>query len=163
MDLSGIPLTPGDLERVASYLRQRCGSRWTVWSWASRPHGRHGSAAAASAQHAAPDDHSGLNGNRLTRALLRDLTDALRRPQKVPQSRGSTWATTWTSSRCPSPSSSAYLRPSRATCPPSPSWARAQAVGTRPRMRPWAQRIPEGPQNPARDQEHRETIGATQT
>nr|XP_019612975.1 PREDICTED: leucine-rich repeat-containing protein 75A isoform X2 [Rhinolophus sinicus] len=84
VDLSGIPLTSRDLERVSSYL-QRCGEQvdsvelgftgltddmvlQLLPALSTLPH----------------LTTLALNGNRLTRALLRDLTDTLKDPSKFP-------------------------------------------------------------------------------
>lgn len=84
LDLSGIPLTCRDLERVSSYL-QRCGEQvdsvelgftgltddmvlQLLPALSTLPH----------------LTTLALNGNRLTRALLRDLTDTLKDPSKFP-------------------------------------------------------------------------------
>ncbi|XP_048221447.1 leucine-rich repeat-containing protein 75A isoform X2 [Perognathus longimembris pacificus] len=84
VDLSGIPLTFRDLERVTSYL-QRCGEQvdsvelgftgltddmvlQLLPALSTLPH----------------LTTLALNGNRLTRAVLRDLTDMLKDPSKFP-------------------------------------------------------------------------------
>ncbi|XP_077020082.1 leucine-rich repeat-containing protein 75A [Tamandua tetradactyla] len=84
VDLSGIPLTARDLERVSSYL-QRCGEQV-----ASVELGFTGLTDDMALQllptlSALPHLTTlTLNGNRLTRALLRDLTDTLKDPSRFP-------------------------------------------------------------------------------
>uniref|UniRef100_A0A8C2P8K4 Leucine rich repeat containing 75A n=1 Tax=Capra hircus TaxID=9925 RepID=A0A8C2P8K4_CAPHI len=84
VDLSGIPLTSRDLERVASYL-QRCGEQVDSVELGFTGLTDDMVLQLLPALSTLPRMTTlALNGNRLTRALLRDLTDALRDPRKFP-------------------------------------------------------------------------------
>ncbi|KAB0400005.1 hypothetical protein E2I00_017946, partial [Balaenoptera physalus] len=80
VDLSGIPLTPRDLERVTGYL-QRCGEQVDSVELGFTGLTDDMVLQLLPALSTLPRLTTlALNGNRLTRALLRDLTDALKDP-----------------------------------------------------------------------------------
>ncbi|KAF6095218.1 leucine rich repeat containing 75A [Phyllostomus discolor] len=84
VDLSGIPLTSRDLERVSSYL-QRCGEQVDSVELGFTGLTDDMVLQLLPALSALPHLTTlALNGNRLTRALLRDLTDTLKDPSKFP-------------------------------------------------------------------------------
>lgn len=84
VDLSGIPLTSRDLERVTSYL-QRCGEQVDSVELGFTGLTDDMVLQLLPALSALPRLTTlALNGNRLTRALLRDLTDTLKDPSKFP-------------------------------------------------------------------------------
>lgn len=84
MDLSGIPLTSRDLERVTGYL-QRCGEQVDSVELGFTGLTDDMVLQLLPALSALPRLTTlALNGNRLTRALLRDLTDTLKDPSKFP-------------------------------------------------------------------------------
>ncbi|XP_057572118.1 leucine-rich repeat-containing protein 75A isoform X2 [Hippopotamus amphibius kiboko] len=84
VDLSGIPLSPRDLERVTSYL-QRCGEQVDSVELGFTGLTDDMVLQLLPALSTLPRLTTlALNGNRLTRALLRDLTDALKDPSKFP-------------------------------------------------------------------------------
>ncbi|TKC53175.1 hypothetical protein EI555_006674, partial [Monodon monoceros] len=84
VDLSGIPLTPRDLERVTGYL-QRCGEQVDSVELGFTGLTDDMVLQLLPALSTLPRLTTlALNGNRLTRALLRDLTDALKDPSKFP-------------------------------------------------------------------------------
>ncbi|XP_044602161.2 leucine-rich repeat-containing protein 75A isoform X1 [Equus asinus] len=84
VDLSGIPLTSRDLERVTSYL-QRCGEQVDSVELGFTGLTDDMVLQLLPALSTLPRLTTlALNGNRLTRALLRDLTDTLKDPSKFP-------------------------------------------------------------------------------
>ncbi|KAM4844460.1 leucine-rich repeat-containing protein 75A isoform 2-T2 [Thomomys bottae] len=84
LDLSGIPLTSRDLERVTSYL-QRCGEQVDSVELGFTGLTDDMVLQLLPALSTLPRLTTlALNGNRLTRALLRDLTDMLKDPSKFP-------------------------------------------------------------------------------
>ncbi|EPQ10173.1 hypothetical protein D623_10023283 [Myotis brandtii] len=84
VDLSGIPLTSRDLERVSSYL-QRCGEQVDSVELGFTGLTDDMVLQLLPALSTLPRLTTlALNGNRLTRALLRDLTDTLKDPSKFP-------------------------------------------------------------------------------
>ncbi|EPY74283.1 leucine-rich repeat-containing protein [Camelus ferus] len=84
VDLSGIPLTPRDLERVTSYL-QRCGEQVDSVELGFTGLTDDMVLQLLPALSTLPRLTTlALNGNWLTRALLRDLTDALKDPSRFP-------------------------------------------------------------------------------
>ncbi|ELW62570.1 hypothetical protein TREES_T100007792 [Tupaia chinensis] len=84
VDLSGIPLTSRDLERVTSYL-QRCGEQVDSVELGFTGLTDDMVLQLLPALSSLPRLTTlALNGNRLTRALLRDLTDTLKDPSKFP-------------------------------------------------------------------------------
>ncbi|XP_012789879.2 leucine-rich repeat-containing protein 75A [Sorex araneus] len=84
VDLSGIPLTSRDLERVTSYL-QRCGEQVDSVELGFTGLTDDMVLQLLPALSTLPRLTTlALNGNRLTRALLRDLTDTLKDPEKFP-------------------------------------------------------------------------------
>ncbi|KAM8811932.1 leucine-rich repeat-containing protein 75A [Rhynchonycteris naso] len=84
VDLSGIPLTARDLERVSSYL-QRCGEQVDSVELGFTGLTDDMVQQLLPALSTLPRLTTlALNGNRLTRALLRDLTDTLKDPSKFP-------------------------------------------------------------------------------
>lgn len=84
VDLSGIPLTSRDLERVSSYL-QCCGEQVDSVELGFTGLTDDMVLQLLPALSALPHLTTlALNGNRLTRALLRDLTDTLKDPSKFP-------------------------------------------------------------------------------
>ncbi|KAF0872664.1 LR75A protein, partial [Crocuta crocuta] len=84
VDLSGIPLTSRDLERVTSYL-QRCGEQVDSVELGFTGLTDDMVVQLLPALSTLPRLTTlALNGNRLTRALLRDLTDTLKDPSKFP-------------------------------------------------------------------------------
>lgn len=84
VDLSGIPLTSRDLERVTGYL-QRCGEQVDSVELGFTGLTDDMVLQLLPALSALPRLTTlALNGNRLTRALLRDLTDTLKDPSKFP-------------------------------------------------------------------------------
>lgn len=84
VDLSGIPLTSRDLERVTSYL-QRCGEQVDSVELGFTGLTDDMVLQLLPALSTLPRLTTlALNGNRLTRALLRDLTDTLKDPNKFP-------------------------------------------------------------------------------
>ncbi|XP_045231241.1 leucine-rich repeat-containing protein 75A isoform X2 [Macaca fascicularis] len=84
VDLSGIPLTSRDLERVTSYL-QRCGEQVDSVELGFTGLTDDMVLQLLPALSTLPRLTTlALNGNRLTRAVLRDLTDILKDPSKFP-------------------------------------------------------------------------------
>lgn len=84
VDLSGIPLTSRDLERVTSYL-QRCGEQVDSVELGFTGLTDDMVLQLLPVLSTLPRLTTlALNGNRLTRALLRDLTEALKDPSKFP-------------------------------------------------------------------------------
>uniref|UniRef100_A0A8D2CTH7 Leucine rich repeat containing 75A n=1 Tax=Sciurus vulgaris TaxID=55149 RepID=A0A8D2CTH7_SCIVU len=84
VDLSGIPLTSRDLERVTNYL-QRCGEQVDSVELGFTGLTDDMVLQLLPALSTLPRLTTlALNGNRLTRALLRDLTDTLKDPSKFP-------------------------------------------------------------------------------
>lgn len=84
VDLSGIPLTSRDLERVTSYL-QRCGEQVDSVELGFTGLTDDMVLQLLPALSTLPRLTTlALNGNRLTRALLHDLTDTLKDPSKFP-------------------------------------------------------------------------------
>ncbi|XP_006777511.2 PREDICTED: leucine-rich repeat-containing protein 75A-like, partial [Myotis davidii] len=84
VDLSGIPLSSRDLERVSSYL-QRCGEQVDSVELGFTGLTDDMVLQLLPALSTLPRLTTlALNGNRLTRALLRDLTDTLKDPSKFP-------------------------------------------------------------------------------
>ncbi|XP_030779143.1 leucine-rich repeat-containing protein 75A isoform X2 [Rhinopithecus roxellana] len=84
VDLSGIPLTSRDLERVTSYL-QRCGEQVDSVELGFTGLTDDMVLQLLPALSTLPRLTTlALNGNRLTRAVLRDLTDVLKDPSKFP-------------------------------------------------------------------------------
>lgn len=84
VDLSGIPLTSRDLERVTSYL-QRCGEQVDSVELGFTGLTDDMVLQLLPALSTLPRLTTlALNGNRLTRAVLRDLTDTLKDPSKFP-------------------------------------------------------------------------------
>lgn len=84
VDLSGIPLTSRDLERVSSYL-QRCGEEVDSVELGFTGLTDDMVLQLLPALSTLPRLTTlALNGNLLTRALLRDLTDTLKDPSKFP-------------------------------------------------------------------------------
>lgn len=84
VDLSGIPLTSRDLERITSYL-QRCGEQVDSVELGFTGLTDDMVLQLLPALSTLPRLTTlALNGNRLTRALLRDLTDTLKDPSKFP-------------------------------------------------------------------------------
>ncbi|KAK2111078.1 Leucine-rich repeat-containing protein 75A [Saguinus oedipus] len=84
VDLSGIPLTSRDLERVTSYL-QRCGEQVDSVELGFTGLTDDMVLQLLPALSTLPRLTTlALNGNQLTRAVLRDLTDILKDPSKFP-------------------------------------------------------------------------------
>lgn len=166
VDLSGIPLTSRDLERVASYL-QRCGEQVDSVELGFTGLTDDMVLQLLPALSTLPRMTTlALNGNRLTRALLRDLTDALRDPRKFPSV---TWIDLGNNVdifSLPQP----FLLSLRKRSPKQGHLPTILELGEGPGSGHETQDEalgPEdpggGPKTPDRDQEHRETIGATQT
>nr|XP_005887352.1 PREDICTED: leucine-rich repeat-containing protein 75A [Bos mutus] len=166
VDLSGIPLTSRDLERVTSYL-QRCGEQVDSVELGFTGLTDDMVLQLLPALSTLPRMTTlALNGNRLTRALLRDLTDALRDPRKFPSV---TWIDLGNNVdifSLPQP----FLLSLRKRSPKQGHLPTILELGEGPGSGHETQDEtlgPEdpggGPETPARDQEGRETVGATQT
>ncbi|KAB0368105.1 hypothetical protein FD755_021429 [Muntiacus reevesi] len=166
VDLSGIPLTSRDLERVTSYL-QRCGEQVDSVELGFTGLTDDMVLQLLPALSTLPRLTTlALNGNRLTRALLRDLTDALRDPRKFPSV---TWIDLGNNVdifSLPQP----FLLSLRKRSPKQGHLPTILELGEGPGSGHETQDEalgPEdpggGPETPTRDQEGRETVGATQT
>ena len=170
VDLSGIPLTSRDLERVTSYL-QRCGEQVDSVELGFTGLTDDMVLQLLPALSMLPRLTTlALNGNRLTRALLRDLTDALRDPRKFPSV---TWIDLGNNVdifSLPQP----FLLSLRKRSPKQGHLPTILELGEGPGSGHETQDEaqdealgPEdpggGPEAPTRDQEGRETVGATQT
>ena len=159
MDLSGIPLTPRDLERVTGYL-QRCGEQVDSVELGFTGLTDDMVLQLLPALSTLPRLTTlALNGNRLTRALLRDLTDALKDPSKFPSV---TWIDLGNNVdifSLPQP----FLLSLRKRSPKQGHLPTILELGEGPGSGDEARDETVGQEDPGGDQEGRETIGASET
>lgn len=166
VDLSGIPLTSRDLERVTSYL-QRCGEQVDSVELGFTGLTDDMVRQLLPALSALPRLATlALNGNRLTRALLRDLTDTLKDPSKFPNV---TWIDLGNNVdifSLPQPFLLSLRKrsPKQGHLPTILELGEGPGSGEEARDGPVGQEDPGGgPQDPAEDHEGRENIGRVQT
>ncbi|XP_044900037.1 leucine-rich repeat-containing protein 75A isoform X1 [Felis catus] len=166
VDLSGIPLTSRDLERVTSYL-QRCGEQVDSVELGFTGLTDDMVRQLLPALSALPRLATlALNGNRLTRALLRDLTDTLKDPSKFPHV---TWIDLGNNVdifSLPQPFLLSLRKrsPKQGHLPTILELGEGPGSGEEARDGPVGQEDPGGgPQDPAEDHEGRENIGRVQT
>lgn len=166
VDLSGIPLTPRDLERVTSYL-QRCGEQVDSVELGFTGLTDDMVLQLLPALSTLPRLTTlALNGNRLTRALLRDLTDTLKDPSKFPNV---TWIDLGNNVdifSLPQPFLLSLRKrsPKQGHLPTILELGEGPGSGEEARDETVDQEDPGGgPLNPAKDLEGRETVGAVQT
>ncbi|XP_026986916.1 leucine-rich repeat-containing protein 75A [Lagenorhynchus albirostris] len=159
VDLSGIPLTPRDLERVTGYL-QRCGEQVDSVELGFTGLTDDMALQLLPALSTLPRLTTlALNGNRLTRALLRDLTDALKDPSKFPSV---TWIDLGNNVdifSLPQP----FLLSLRKRSPKQGHLPTILELGEGPGSGDEARDETVGQEDPGGDQEARETTGASQT
>ncbi|XP_006736053.1 leucine-rich repeat-containing protein 75A [Neomonachus schauinslandi] len=166
VDLSGIPLTSRDLERVTSYL-QRCGEQVDSVELGFTGLTDDMVLQLLPVLSTLPRLTTlALNGNRLTRALLRDLTDTLKDPSKFPNV---TWIDLGNNVdifSLPQPFLLSLRKrsPKQGHLPTILELGEGPGSGEEARDGTVGQDDPGGgPLDPAKDHEGRETVGAVQT
>uniref|UniRef100_A0A452TM17 Leucine rich repeat containing 75A n=1 Tax=Ursus maritimus TaxID=29073 RepID=A0A452TM17_URSMA len=166
VDLSGIPLTSRDLERVTSYL-QRCGEQVDSVELGFTGLTDDMVLQLLPALSTLPRLTTlALNGNRLTRALLRDLTDTLKDPSKFPNV---TWIDLGNNVdifSLPQPFLLSLRKrsPKQGHLPTILELGEGPGSGEEARDGTVGQEDPGGgPLDPAKDHEGGETVGAVQT